>query len=141
MADDKKELDPIKVLIFIGVLVFLGVFFTADDLTGLGEILDPIEFILTLIIGAGFGGKIGFWKKTESTKPEQRDGIPAIEYRSKNIEKKNEDGGKKDIVVKATDVTDHDRLRRCPFCGEKLKFKKEPKFCPYCEESLVNKAS
>jgi len=24
----------------------------------------------------------------------------------------------------------------CPFCGEELKLRKTPKFCPYCRENL-----
>lgn len=140
MADDKKEWDPVKIIFFIILLIFLGILFTADDALFIGEILDPVEFIFSLIVGALFGGKVGFWKTIAISKPKPSQGedVPAIESRPK---KEEEETTKKDIIVNAKDVTKSPKLKRCPFCGERFKFKKIPKYCPFCEEEIVNKAA
>ncbi len=47
------------VLLGISILgVILGIIFTVDDITGIGEIIDPLEFAFVMIVGYLIGKKI-----------------------------------------------------------------------------------
>jgi hypothetical protein len=148
MADNKKPVDPLKVIIFIAIMIFYAIFFTADDITGIGEVLDPIEFLLAILIGAGYTGKVGFWKNTAPEPgPEKAEVGPIIEVRPKKSAPKAKKAPKKEPAEKgpaetgepvetAKEGTGGAKIKACPFCGKKLEFKKVPKFCPYCEEKI-----
>lgn len=44
-----------KIAGFVAVMIILTAVFVADDLTGVGEVLDVIEFPIMMLTGAGFG--------------------------------------------------------------------------------------
>ena len=92
---EKRKVDPLKVTIFIVIIVFYAIFFTADDITGIGEALDPIEFMLALLIGAGFAGKVGFTKAVLEPEPQKAIDVPAVDVGPKPQDKATKKGGKK----------------------------------------------
>jgi len=43
----KKKLNLKSLLITAATIVALGIVFTLDDATGIGEVADPLEFVIT----------------------------------------------------------------------------------------------
>jgi hypothetical protein len=57
-----------KVAGFVIIMVILAAGFTLDDLTGIGEILDPVEFALMMLVGAGYPAMTGMYNPRSSAK-------------------------------------------------------------------------
>ena len=51
---EKSGKDGLKVLGFIVIVAFLAILFTVDDVTGVGQLLDPLEFALMSLVGLGY---------------------------------------------------------------------------------------
>lgn len=54
IATDKKTNRGLKIVGFMAILITLALIFTFDDVTGIGEVLDPLEFITTGLVGFGY---------------------------------------------------------------------------------------
>ena len=55
--NSKQKRNVRNLFIFLLVIAITAILFWLDDLTGIGQVLDPIEFFTMALIGL-FGGKI-----------------------------------------------------------------------------------
>ena len=53
------EANKMAIVLFAFIVLVLSVLFVLDDATGIGQILDPIEFMFMSVLGYIFGKKGG----------------------------------------------------------------------------------